>query len=69
MFTAPTLQVLWSSKVKFVSLSLFLGYSLFGSNSGLFTAPGSIVSPVGKEERRKKKEKGRNEKGAEKEWK
>ena len=30
-------QVLWSSKVKFVSLSQLLGCPLFGSNSGLFT--------------------------------
>ena len=39
------LQVLWSSKVKFVSLSQLLGCPLFGSNSGLFTVPGFIVSP------------------------
>ena len=38
------------------------------SNSGLFRAPGFIVSPVGKGERRKKKkEKDRMEKGIEKE--
>ena len=37
---------------------------LTGSNSDLFRAPGFIVSPVGKGERRKKKkEKGRKEKG------
>ena len=43
---------------------------LRGSNSGVFRAPGFIVSPVGKGERRKeKKEKGRTEKGIEKEWK
>ena len=30
------LQVLWSSKVKFVSLSQLLGCPLFGSNFGLF---------------------------------
>ena len=41
---------------------------LTGSNSGLFRAPGFIVSPVGGE-RRKKKEKGRMKKGIEKEWK
>ena len=62
MFTAPTLQVLWSSKVKFVSLSRLLGRPLFGSNSGLFTAPGFTVSPVGKEEK-KGKEGRRNKKG------
>ena len=28
------LQVLWNSKVKFVSLSQLLGRPLFGSNSG-----------------------------------
>ena len=32
------LQVLWSSKVKFVSLSQLLGCPLFGSNSGLFSS-------------------------------
>ena len=43
---------------------------LTGSNSGLFRAPGFIVSPVGKGERRKKKkEKGRKENGIVKEWK
>ena len=41
------LHVHWSSKVKFVSLSQLLGCSLFGSNSGLFTVPGFIVSLVG----------------------
>ena len=41
------LQVLWSSKVKFVSLSQMLGCPLFGFNSGLFTVPGFIVSLVG----------------------
>ena len=38
------LQVLWSRKVKFVSLSQLLGCPLFGSNSGLFTVLGFIVS-------------------------
>ena len=43
---------------------------LTGSNSGLFSTPGFIVSPVGKGERRGgKKEKGRKEKGIEKDWK
>ena len=53
------LQVLWSSAVKFVSLSQLLRCPLFGSNSGLFTVPGFIVSLVGilKKERRGKKEK------------
>ena len=41
------LQVFWSSKVEFVSLSQLLGCPLFGSNSGLFTVPGFIVSLVG----------------------
>ena len=40
------LQVLWSSKVKFVLLSQLLGCPLFWSNSGLFTVPGFIVSLV-----------------------
>ena len=53
------LQVLWSSKVKFVSLSQLLGCPLFGSNSGLFTVPDFIVSLVGI---RKKKKKGGKEK-------
>ena len=47
------LQVLWSSKVKFVSLSQLLGCSLFGSNFGLFTVPGFIVSLVGIEKKKK----------------
>ena len=45
---------------------------LTSSNSGIFRAPGVIVSPVGKGERRKEEEKresGRKEKGIEKEWK
>ena len=41
------MQVLWSSKVKFVSLSQLLGCPLFGSNFCLFTVPGFIVSLVG----------------------
>ena len=41
------LQVLWSSKVKFVSLSQLLGCPLFGSGFGLFTVPDFIVSLVG----------------------
>ena len=55
------LQVLWGSKVKFVSLSQLLGCPLFGSNSGLFTVPGFIVSLVGikKKDGRKNRYKGR----------
>ena len=48
--------------MKFVSLSQLLGCPLFGSNSGLFTVPGFIVSLVGikkKKDRRKKRYKGR----------
>ena len=60
------LQVLWSTKVKYFSLSQLLGCPLFGSNSGLFTVPGFIVSLVGikkKEGRRDKKgKKGRRNK-------
>ena len=52
------LQVLWSSKVKFVSLSQLLGCPLFGSNSGLFTVPDFIVSLV---EIKKKKTEGRRD--------
>ena len=46
--------------MKFVSLSQLWGYSLFGSNSGIFTVPGFIVSLVGikKEDRRKRGIKG-----------
>ena len=43
---------------------MFMG--LTGSNSGLFRAPGFLVSPVGKREREveeEKKMKGRREKG------
>ena len=50
------LQVLWSSKVKFVSLFQLLGCPLFGPNSGLFTVPGFIVSLVGLKEKTRQKE-------------
>ena len=50
------LQVLWSSKVKFVSLSQLLGCPLFGSNSGLFTVPDFIVSPVRIKKKRKEED-------------
>ena len=53
------LQVLWSRKVKFVSLSQLLGCPVFGSNFGLFTIPCFIVSLVGilkKRRRRGRKE-------------
>ena len=56
------LQVLWSSKVKFVSLSQLLGCPLFGSNSGLFTVPGFIVSLVGIKKKKKEKEKKKKKK-------
>ena len=36
---------------------------LTGSNSGLFSTPGFIVSPVGKRVRGEKTEKGRREEG------
>ena len=49
------LQVLWSSKVKFVSLSHLFGCPLFGSNSGLFTVPGFIASFVGITKKGRKK--------------
>ena len=43
---------------------------LTGSNSGLFRAPGFIVSPVGKRERREKKTRREGgKKVIEKEWK
>ena len=50
------LQVLWSSKVKFVSLPQPLGCPLFWSNSGLFTVPGFIVSLVGIKKKIQKEE-------------
>ena len=52
------LHVLWSSKVKFVSLSYLFGCSLFRSKFGLVTVPGFIVSLVGikKKKRQKAKE-------------
>ena len=52
------MQVLWNSKMKFVSVFQLLQLalcSLFGSVSGPFTAPGLIVS-LG-EKKKKKKEK------------
>ena len=59
--TYNNLQVPWSSKVKFVSLSQLLECPLFGSIFGLFTFPGFIVSLVGikKKNGRKKRYKGR----------
>ena len=48
--------------MKFVSLSQLLGCPVFGSNFGLFTVPGFIVSLVGikkKKDGRKKRCKGR----------
>ena len=46
---------------------MFMG--LTKSNSGLFSTPGFIVSPVGKgEKKEKKKKKRRKEKAIEKEW-
>ena len=50
------LQFVWSSKVKFVSLSQLLGCPLFGSNFGLFTVPGFIVSLVGIKKKKRWKE-------------
>ena len=50
--------------MKFVSLSPLLGCPLFGSNSGLFTVPGFIVSLVGI---KKKKMEGRRDIKGEKE--
>ena len=48
------LQVLWSSRVKFVSLSQLLGCPLFGCNSGVFAVPDFIVSPVWIKKKKKK---------------
>ena len=47
--------------MKIVSLSLLLGCPLFGSNSGLFTVPGFIVSTVGIKKKKKKKKEGRRD--------
>ena len=49
-------HVLWSSKMKFVSVSQKLGCPLFGSNSVLFTVPRFIVSLVGIKGKRWKEE-------------
>ena len=55
------LRVLWSGKVKYCLTVSAVGMPFFGSNSGLFTVPGFIVSLVGikKKNRRKKRYKGR----------
>ena len=54
------LQVLWSSKVKFVSLSQLLGCPLFGSNFGLFRVVGLLSHFwVFKKKRRNKRYKGK----------
>ena len=54
--TYNNLKVLWSSKVKFVSLSQLFGCPLFGSNSGLFTVPSFIVLLVGIKKKKRQKE-------------
>ena len=54
--TYNNLQVLWSSRVKLVSLSQLLGSPLFGFKFGLFTVSGFIVSLVGI--KKKKEEEG-----------
>ena len=51
------LQVLWNSKVKFVSVSQLLGWSVFGCDSGPFTVPGLIASLVGRRGRKEFKKK------------
>ena len=54
------MQILWNSKVKFVSFSQLLGlalWSLFGSDSSPFTAPGLIVSLGEKKKEKRKKKK------------
>ena len=54
------LQVLWRSKVKFVSLCQLLGCPLlgstFGSTFGLFTVAGFIVSLVRIKKKKSQKE-------------
>ena len=52
------MQVLWDSKMRFVSVSQMLGLTscfLFGSFSGPFTAPGLTVSLGGKTKQNKNK--------------
>ena len=56
------LQVRWSSQVKFVSLPQLLGGPPFGSNSGLFTVAGFIVSLVGIKKKRQTEEEIKREK-------
>ena len=48
--------------MKIVSVSQLLGCPLFGSNSGLFTVPGFIVSLVGIKKKKKEKEKKKKKK-------
>ena len=62
-------QVLWNSKVKFVSLSQLLGWHLFESNSGPFSAPGFIFSVVGIKKGRKEVGIKKGKKERKKEWK
>ena len=45
--------------MKFVSLSQLLGCPFFGSNSGLFTVAGFIVSLVGIKKKKEEEEEGR----------
>ena len=47
--------------MKSVSPSQLLGSHFFGSNSGLFTVPGFIVSLVGIKKKKKKKKEGRRD--------
>ena len=49
--------------MKFVSLSQLLGCPLFGSNSGLFTVAGFIVSLAGIKKKKRKTEGRREIKG------
>ena len=63
MFTAPTLQVLWSSKVKFISLTRFLVYPCLGITL-VFSQLQVLLSHLWE---KKKKGEGRKEEGIKKE--
>ena len=65
VFTTPTLQVLWSSKVKFFSLRRLLGWPLFVL-ALVFSELQVLLSHLWEKEKKKKRKEGkRNRKGKE----